>query len=51
MTEGVDAPVQVTAEQLGVRTRYVYALCNSFSGVCSQVVLLVSNTSARLISV
>ncbi len=49
MADVVDAPVQVTAEQLGVQARYVRALCISFPGVCSQVLPLVTYTSARLI--
>ena len=49
MADGVDAPVQVTAEQLGVQARYVCALCMSFPGVCLQVLPVVTNTSARLV--
>ncbi len=49
MADVVDAPVQVTAEQLGVQARYVCALCISLPGVCSQVLPLVTNTSARLV--
>ncbi len=47
MADVVDAPVQVTAEQLGVQARYVFALCISFPGVCLHVLPLVTNTSAR----
>jgi hypothetical protein len=50
MADVVDAPVQVTAEQLGVQARYTCALFKSFPGVCLQVLPLVINTSARLVA-